>query len=78
MSNLPTWQVDDIVCSCVKTQAGAAAHRVWESVRKYYGLYRTTSITLPAATITEEGMQIIEELPDEPTRVYSHVGDFVY
>jgi hypothetical protein len=32
-------------------------------------------ITLPAATITEEGLQIIKELPNAATRVYGHVGD---
>lgn len=32
-------------------------------------------ITLPAATITEDGLQVIEELPNESTRIYGHVGD---
>ena len=32
-------------------------------------------ITLPAALITEQGLQVITELPDVPTRVYAFVGD---
>ena len=38
-------------------------------------LYRTTSVTLPAHTIYENGLTIIEEYPDLITRVYQDVGD---
>lgn len=32
-------------------------------------------VTLPAETITEEGLCVLQELPDAPSRIFGHVGD---